>query len=306
MALGGIGCLLVGVWSVWIAGGGPWPLPGRELMGIVAVGLVPGYALVLLGLSILNRRSFVAPWVPDDLDHRGIGFLVERLVLGLGVSLCVLPLVGFAIEFSPAAITGSILLGILGAISSIAGIGAIMLSRNRAKSLNVPVGRPQTAMQLVIIIGFVVVIGGVGAAALTADHGEPHTEFSLTTVDTETGEHVAAGYPQEISGGERATVHVGITNNEREPTNYTVMVVLQDLEGDAVTRAAEIESFTVELEDGETWRDEREIDPPFAGEDLRVTYLLFDDEHDEDPAIQPDEAHRANHFWVDVAPTATD
>jgi uncharacterized membrane protein len=76
------------------------------------------------------------------------------------------------------------------------------------------------------ILAIVLVAAAVGAVALAIDPPrttEPYTEFYVLNAEGE-----AIDYPANLSVGEEATAIVGVGNQERQATNYTVVARLGD------------------------------------------------------------------------------
>lgn len=72
----------------------------------------------------------------------------------------------------------------------------------------------------------VLVVAVVGTVAIAVDPPqttEPYTEFYVLNAEGE-----AADYPTNLSVGEEATVIVGVGNQERQATRYTVVARLGD------------------------------------------------------------------------------
>lgn len=310
---------LLGLWTIAIA----WEATvqtGRMALGLVAVLFVPGYALVAALFPRSKSSAGIFDWIENSPDSgEGTVTVVERLVLAVGLSVCVVPLIGMGIHYSPWEIRSSVFLGAIGATTVILAIVAtVRRLRVPAKERFDPrivgaifdgVGRipavwARSSLTLVLIVGLVVAAGGIGFAVVDTERGERFTEFYITTEDPETGEAVAGEYPEEIVQGDSGSVQLGITNNEREPMDYTVVVVLQSAEEDGEMRTVEtLDRFTVTVPDGETFEETHTIRPEETGEDLRVTYLLYTGSPPEDATLGIDNAYRHVHFWIDVLPS---
>jgi uncharacterized membrane protein len=112
-------------------------------------------------------------------------------------------------------------------------------------------------------LAIVLVAAAVGTVAIAVDPPrttEPLTEFYVLTSDGE-----AIDYPANLSVGEETTVIVGVGNQERQATEYTVVARL----GDRV-----VAERSVELAVGES----REFTVTFAARepgDQRLRLLLY-------------------------------
>ena len=314
-----VGCL--GLWAVFVASGQFGESTGRTVLGLFAVLFAPGYAAVAaLFPAKRSRTAAAADGHGTDTPFATVGHLtvVERLVISVGLSVCLVPLVGIGLEYAPVSIDASTLLGVLGATTMILTVIAVVqrartpaderfdpdvLRGIRRATDSLDSSSTTSKLTILLLIGFVVAGSGLSLALLQIDRGEQFTEFYLTTEDPDTGTDVAGGFPEVIEQGDTEEIHVGITNNEGETTNYTVIVLLQSLDaGGNVQTEQQLDELTVTLEYGETWHEPHTIRPDLTGEDLRVTYLLYLDDQPERETSEPETAYRHVHFWVDVPP----
>mgnify|MGYP000218168300 CR=1 FL=1 len=288
--------------------------PARYVFAVVAV-LLPGYALV----AALFPRGPLAPGEPPgrraERVRRLDGF--ERAVLSLAAGLLVTPLLGIAVDFSPWAFRQ---VPVLAAVVGFVLVASIVAAERRrrlpvaeryrparrwARSLSaVRRGRPTTGHSVVTVLVAVAVVvagGGVFAVVTTAETGEEFTEFSLL-VEGDDELLVAGSYPQTVETGGNATVVVGVENRERRERTYTVVPRLQRVvEVDNGTRVAgyeEFERFGLTVGAGRTERREYTVTPTTAGDDLRLSFLLYRDDPPE--RVTSTNAYRRTHIWIDV------
>lgn len=312
---------LVGVWTVVVALGHASGGPGRSAIGLLAVLFAPGYALVS---ALFPRRRTSAGVFPDsDADREtdtGDVSVVERLLLAAGLSICLVPLIGLGVHVSPWGIRTTTFLGAIGAATvTLAAIGAVRRFSVSTDARFTPryvgiaseaggrlgVTGAGSALTILIVVGLLVAAGGMGFAVLDADRGERFTELSLTTEDPDTNESVAGGYPEEIPHGETDTVQVGITNQERETMDYTLVVYLQSFDRSGEVReTARLDVVPVTLEHGESIVLDHEIRPEMTGEDLKLSYHLYTGEPPRHSRPGPDGSYRNTHIWIDVPGTA--
>ena len=312
----------VGLWAVVIASGEFREMAGREALGLLAVLFVPGYAAAAVLFPAKRPRSDTLDWI-GDAPFAGDGNVtfIERLIIAVGLSVCLVPFIGIGLASSPLSLHASSFLGTIGMVSVVLTVAAVfrramVASEQRFNPSLIgftleTLGRLKTIaitskLTLLLIIGFVVAGSGLGIAVLETDQSEQYTEFYLTMEDSGTGADIADAYPDEILQGDTEEVHIGITNNEGERTTYTVVVLLQSLsEGGVVQEEEHLDSFSVTLDYRETYHEPHSIQPEMTGEDLRVTYLLYTDDQPEYVAPGTDSAYRYVHFWVDVPPSAS-
>lgn len=309
--------VLIAVLGVWVlAGVGGGPVVGQVVLGPVAVLFAPGYALAAILFPSRRSSTDVFATRGDGTGEEESGITsVERLVLAIGLSVCMVPLFGIALDYTQWGIQPSSLLGAVGTSTLVlAAIAAVrrqrvppeerfdpnILGLPRAVADGIRVGSARSTVTLFLVVGLVIAGSGIGVAVLTTDRGEQFTEFYLVTEDPETGELTSAGYPDEVTDNTE-TVQVGITNKEGVAMEYTVVVLVQSFDTAGRIQAVEtLDVFTVSVPQGETVREPRSLRPELSGEGLRVTYLLYVDSPPEDVAPSTDNAYRHVHIWVDA------
>ncbi|RLM56891.1 DUF1616 domain-containing protein, partial [Halorubrum sp. Atlit-26R] len=164
-----------------------------------------------------------------------------------------------------------------------------------------PDDRTDAALNVVLAVSVLLAVGSVGYAVAVPPQGEQFSEFYLLT-ETPEGELVADGYPETMAINETAELIVGIGNNEYEPTEYHVVVQLQEVEiagnNTSVLDRTELDRFSATVDHNATHRERHTLRPTRTGEDLRVQYLLYRDSVPEDPTGQ--NAYRELHLWINV------
>lgn len=294
----------------------------RILLGFLFVVFAPGYALVSLLLPAstsdpdANLRYSTGNWSL-------VVTTVERAILSIGFSVMLVPLLGIVLNYSSWGLQPVPMVVSIGALTI--GLSVLAAARRRRVPpsrrygpssfgvlahlrawLAAPDHRLEIALNVGIAIGLVVAVAGVGLAIATVDNGERYTEFYLLGEDSETGEPVADEYPTQLTQGEEAELYVGLTNQERERTTYTVVVLMDRMAGPpgnkTVTERTELDRFERTVEYGATWERRHTIEPSMEGERLRVTYLLYEGSAPTEPTV--DNAYRNLHIWVNVSDSA--
>jgi uncharacterized membrane protein len=314
--------LLVVVAYVVVAGAllfrpGVYGTPLAVALGLPLLFFAPGYALV----------SFLFPGAtPDDaaddvsfarVREHGVG-RVERVALGFGVSVALLPMLGVAIALSPWSIgPATVLLAVSGLTVGLAIAGSIRRLRRPADSrFAVPIrawlgdarqsvssgSTVDTALSVGLAAAVVLSVAAIGYAVAAPGPGQSYTDVSLLT-QNETGQLVAEDYPEEFQRGESKPLVVKLTNEEGETTDYSVVVELQRVEqapeGSArVLEDSQLATFTPTVESGESWRTTHDVTPTMTGENLRLTYLVYKGDAPENPTTE--DAYRHVHVWVTV------
>lgn len=302
-----------------LVGGVAWR-PLRIALALPVLLFWPGYAIV----------SAAFPEAADRGRELTLGGL-ERLVLSMTVSIAVVPIVAYVLNFTPfgirlrpllVAVTGVTVGFVLVAFArrarlsaedrfeirwgaSLGAVGTYFTPRrdrlNPAGPFEARTDR-QVLFNVLLVASVAVLLLSVGYAAVSSpDEDAQFTEFYLLA-ENETGDLVADHdtFPTEITGGE--TVHVAIENHEGETRTYTTVVLLQSVAADGdelqVQEEDELDRFETTVEPDETEITPYEIQPTMSGEEMRVTFLLYVGEAPDDPSI--DDAYRAVYLRVSV------
>lgn len=287
--------------------------PVRVAVLLPLVLFLPGYVFV----GVLYPRAAANGSRPDSRERartgsRGIDG-VERFGLSLAASLAVLPLIAFALNFTPAGIrTEPVTLALSwftlvfaflafvrrlgtdadsrfmlppfssigGAIGRYFGVGRGSLSGRRPFEAT---SHTHRLFNLMLLGSVLVLAASVGFAAVTPPPWEePFTEYYLVT-ENEEGEYVSTDLPRELTAGQGTTYTVAIENHEGEPTTYTTVVELQDASGEA---GQEVGRSQTEVAPGATQVTEVTVTPDRGGEDLRLVFLLYKDDAPAEPTAE--------------------
>lgn len=290
--------------------------PAAVAAGLPLLFFVPGYVLV----------SLLFPCAPsDDVDDQQFGWsrqygltASERLALGFGLSVALLPVLGLSLSFSPWAITPTSVLLSVGALTTACAIGAAIrrLRRPPERRFTVPVrswieearwrlsdrSLSANAINVGLAAAVVFAVAAIGFSVAAPGPGQQYTSVALLS-HNETGELVADDYPRNFTRGESKSLVVSVTNNEGERVNYSVVVQLQrvrkgDDGGATVLEDRHLATFTPTVAPGQTWRTTHEVTPTMIGDNLRLVYLVYRG----DPPAEPttENAYRYVHVWVNV------
>ncbi|MDS0300278.1 DUF1616 domain-containing protein [Halogeometricum sp. S1BR25-6] len=302
--------LLVTAIAVSIPGIRETPL--RAVVSVPFLLFAPGYA-------------FVAALFPEAPDAGGVSSgrslsHLERLVLSFGSSVALVPLIGFAANFTP---WGLGLGPMLAALGSFVFVCVVVASRRRARlsperrfrppieswyrSLRADVfpheTRTDVVLNVALAVALVFAMTGVGYALVDQRNGEQYTELYLLTQGED--KLVADDYPTEFTATESRSLVVGVRNHEHERTSYTVVTKLQRVrsgdqaQGVTVVEEEEIDRFGVTLASNESVRQRRVLTPTLTGDRLRLHFLLYRGDAPADP--QANNAYRSAHLWVNVS-----
>ncbi|MFY4813524.1 DUF1616 domain-containing protein [Haloarcula sp. AONF1] len=275
------------------------------LLGVSAILFAPGYAIIAL-LFPKSASSGSRTWANGEIT------IVERMVLGIGVSIFLVPLLGIGLGYTPLGMQPTFFVTLVGSVTLLFTVLAAVRRQTIPPSERFdPRVLHWTASQLkgvrdgsvvtvLLVVGLVIATAGIGVTAATTDPGEEFTAFSVTTADPTDSTSVAGDYPDEILLEEDTQLQVGITNREGEQTSYTVVVLLESFDGKERQSSSELDRYSVTIVDGGSVQRAHTVIPDRVGEDLRLTYLLYKREVSADTGLNADSAYRSVHIWVDV------
>jgi uncharacterized membrane protein len=227
---------------------------------------VPGYALTA---ALFPRRR--------DIND------VERVALSFGLSIAVVPLLAYGLNFawsvSAQPVAAALTLFIIASTAvayarrralpiddrfSVNFAAAGLLKRARWPRLN---SKLQAALAI-LLAGSVLFSASAFAYALFAPGpGETYTEFYLLGPSG-----TMQGYPLNFTLGNKQSVVVGIMNHEGRDVNYTVVARLNDSQTSDTLYAG-----TVAVANGENVQKTIALTPNRTGNDARIDFVLFRD-----------------------------
>jgi uncharacterized membrane protein len=247
----------------------------RVLLGTLLVLFFPGY--VLVSALYPRREQLVGE---------------ERIALGLGLSLALVPLLGLALNFTPWGIrlTPTVVTLSLWTLA-VAAVAWIQRSRIAPEerfeiSWNIVatwVRKPRRftdlAVGLALTLAVLAAIGVVAWKVQQPVSGESFTEFYILGA-----QRMIQDYPTNLRVGEAQGYNVGIVNREKRTVTYAIRAILGN------TEVGSLEPLT--LTDGETWEGNINVIPVIAGEQQKLELRLY---------LNPtNEPYRTLHLFVDV------
>ncbi len=258
--------------------------PIRTVLGLPMVLFLPGYALIA---ALFPSK--------DDLDG------IERLALGFGLSIAVVPLIGLGLNYTP---WGIRLIPILVSLSvftlfmcAVAVYRRAQLPSEKAfsvspgevyESLKAPVSsQPESRLDRILTIILVIsVLASVVALAyvvVSPKQGEKFTEFYILGMDGK-----ADNYTTHFTLGDDGQVIVGVVNHEYERAKYTMDIRLNN---DSLSIPSNVQSFS--LEHNATWERPVVFTPNSVGNNMKLEFLLYKNDNLTVP-------YRDLHLWVNV------
>jgi uncharacterized membrane protein len=256
--------------------------PLRIVIGLPFILFFPGYALI----STLFPEK-------KSLD------IIERVALSFGVSIAIVPLIGFVLNYTSFGIRLEPILYSLAGFIILFSVVA-MWRRVQAKEAYQPFdfrekmesyrvtfageSRVDKVLTIVLVIAILSSVTALAYVVAVPKEGESFTEFYILGPNGQ-----AADYPHNLSIGQEANVIVGIANHEFRTVNYTVQVWLSDMtyqENNTIVNSLYyVESFSVRLDHVDAsiegnwtsqWEREYTISVPFAGQYKMWFVLLLD------------------------------
>ncbi|TKX52643.1 DUF1616 domain-containing protein, partial [Halorubrum sp. SP3] len=167
----------------------------------------------------------------EHLQSQGIDG-IERVALSFGLSIAIVPLIGLVLNFTPwgirlAPVVLSVTVFTLACVSIAARRRHELPAEDQFRvpyrawiaagkaELFEPNSRTDAALNIALVLSVLLAVGSVGYAVAVPPQGEQFTEFYLLS-ESDDGELVADGYPDELAVGEQSQLVVGIGNNEYE------------------------------------------------------------------------------------------
>ena len=298
--------------------------PLRVPLGFVFVCLVPGYVVV----AVLFPERFRAeggerieerPSSARGTEGANGVTVTERLLLSVGLSLIVVPAIGYAWNFTPWGIQlVPVLLSVSGFTVAVAILAALRRWRLPVSAQFRP-GLPDWIdeggpvrtgggsawlVNAFLVVSVLFFAASAGYAAVELSHEEQYTEFYLLSGDGET----FAGVDQSpvVVAGDQQTVGVAVGNHEGQPKNYTVVVIQQTVNEDGnateVRDQTLLDSFTVAVDADETVVRNYTFTASARDDRTRVVWLLYPD----DVPSTASTASASNHVYLWVVSNASD
>ena len=285
--------------------------PLRPALGLAFLLFFPGYAISVVLLP-RDRRQENKKQTASVVET-----LLEYAVFSFGISVSLSILGGLVLGFTSEGISSARLYGTL-ALLTIVCLPVAALRRLRVPSedrfyppLLTMVRKIRSAfsteqqthvfvLNLIIVVAIITAGVSVGAG-FNKNDGAEITELYLLSENVD-GEFVATDYPRSLTRNRSEQFVLGVENQEGELIEYTVVVLLQRFEtrdgSEALVSELELQTFERTIENDETVELNVSVAPPAAGQNYRLTYLVYTGQPPSDPTI--DNAYREVHIWVDI------
>jgi len=193
--------------------------PIRIILSIPMIIFIPGYLLINVLFS--TKKT-----------DKGID-TTERIALGLGVSLAIVPLFGIVLYYTSGGFELQPIILSLEAFILIMGSTAIMRwyhtppSNRYTLTINISIPKHETKLDKILTTAIIICILTALCLAiyviLTPKQEERFSEFYILG-----STHLAYDYPLNLTIGENATIILGIANHEYTTMNYSIEVWLSN------------------------------------------------------------------------------
>lgn len=265
----------------------------RLVLGVLLLLFFSGYAVLALVFPAPNRG-----WT-DGMP------LVERLVLSVGLSLVIVPVLALLVTYSRFPLTPDTVLVAVAAFTT--GIAVLaVVNRRRLQLASRPSGRDSpgivatlaatadsradAVLSMILVASIVFSVVAVGYAATREPGAEPFTTFTVVT-QNESGEFVASEYPTTVETNQEETLYLVVENQEGHAVGYTMVVTQQLMNGSTeIGESREVNRTRIRVP-----VDDAQIVSyaftPQTGADLRLAFLLY--KGDPPPEPSPATAYRS-------------
>jgi uncharacterized membrane protein len=245
----------------------------RIALGLPFVMFFPGYTLIA---ALFPGQ--------DTIDS------IERLALSFGVSVAVVALTLFILNYSPWGIRLYPILFSLAMFIVITSIIAWRRQRRLPEAVKPAIASDfaiasekrryrHRALWVMLIVAVLGAIGACGYFITSPKTGDSFTELYVLGLAGK-----ASGYPSELAVGETERVIVGIVNHEHQPVIYSLEVLVDGIKNNEVAPVA--------LEDEGKWEDTVAFTPGNPGDNQKVEFLLR--------RLDQQGTYRDLHLWINV------
>ena len=267
--------------------------PTRILLTLPLLVFVPGYALGAAAFPRAPARERRGSLLDRVRERPGGVDTTERVALGLGLSLALLPIVGVLVAFQPGPFTTE------ASVVALAGVGALFSLIAAIRRWRLPaeerygpplgywrdvVGRSTegsgTDALLSVGLGLSVVLAVVaGGFAIAAPiDAQQFTTLAAGHMNSQ-GEFVASPSDrmlENISTGSSVESAFYVKNQEQRTVEYTVVVQVQRVNDQGELRqVSELNRYRQTLEPGQEWIQPHDVTLRLQGMNVRIAYLLF-------------------------------
>jgi len=247
--------------------------PVRIFLGLPSVLFLPGYSLI----AIFFPRK-------DDLS------LIERVALSFGLSIAIVPFLGWALIYTPFGLRLAPVLIVLStftiSLSLVAWVRRLKLPVEerfivpfeRLLKLNLGKSVLDKGLSIILIASIIGASATFVYVVVSPKAGERFTEFYLLGPNG-----IASDYPTDLKVGDEGKVIIGIVNHEYDNVTYLLEVNFN---------GSLIREEHVLLNENEKWESPFTFQATEKGENQKLEFLLY--------TGQQIEAYRTLHLWISI------
>lgn len=256
----------------------------RALVGAIYMLFAPGYAAL-------------AALFPKKTDMSGL----ERFGFSFALSLAVLALFGFALNYSPYGISQESVIICLTIFTIFCSMGAFsrrnalkegeyfaISLRDIANVRRIPFiktdERVDYALGIILVLCILLAATSLLFVIAVPKSSEHSTEFYILGSNGE-----FANYTTQFIYGKQQPVNVNIINHEGQNKEYNLVIRLSD-----ANTTTTLYSSTVQVADTVKWNESIGITPNISGQNLKMEFLLYKDDN-------PTVPYRTTYLWVNVS-----
>jgi len=207
---------------------------------------------------------------------QGVLSNIERIALSFGLSITMVAIIGFALNFTPWGIRLNPILVSIAAIILVCSIIGFVRQQLLPGQLRFSIvlkingsgwkelSRFQKWMSAASLIVFIAVLGYAVYSAVSLPPGQNPSEFYILNSDGK-----AENYPVQIKAGEPFSINAVVVNHESQSTDYKIRII------DAGMVISEID--TSSLNRGGKWEETVSIILKASGQNQKIEFYLYKD-----------------------------
>lgn len=282
------------------------------ILAFVFTGFLPGYSVVAA------MYPAVAGTTPGDSEVAGIDGWT-RVVLSIGVSVVVVPLIALVLVFGgidPA--PESLVLTVGGFTLVVTGIATYFrftcppTNRFRIpyrelviavkRDIFQPTTRTDLVVNVIVVLSLLFLVASLTYVMTVPADDEQFTEFYLLS-NNETGQLVAGGYLSADDAGQVEPLVIGVRNHEYETIRYEVVVKRQQFSSQSSSgtpqNETELARFQETVEHNSTWSLEYDVSgnvSTIEGKRVKLQFQLYTNGGTSNTT--GNSVYRSVHLWI--------
>ena len=283
----------------------------RFIASLAFVTFLPGYALTAVLFPAAGRPRQQDDGGATPFARPGGIDAIERVALGLGLSLATVPIIVLVLPFTEWGLEMASVVGALVAVTVVvAQLGAVRRLRvppadrftvtidGLSNRLSTAMGTGTTRVSSYVLLVAILAAAGMFLYAFSAPMAAGgYTQLSIYTAQDD--DDLVAEMPSTAVPDQELPITFRIHNYEGEPMEYSLVIQEQVVDDGEVTERVTHHEVTAvsESTDGGRITAERSVTPTADdGETIRIAVMLF--EGDAPATATMDQAMEYTYFWV--------